>query len=185
MVVLQFKVCVVLIQKRGDLYAMECVREIELDMEPGAALPAVRVKQGDASLRFIQATLKYNDDQYIPDADVTAMFREEKPDGTGVLLDSTVVDEELGRSLVTINADGTITVELVEQTTTCPGRCLCDICLIRGGAIISTVSFVLDVFRSPNTANLAESSSDFRTIVNAVNLLQNFIDMIDADDQAY
>lgn len=164
---------------------MEYIREIELSMEPASVVPVVRVKQGDASIRFIKATLKKEEDQFIPETGVTALFREEKPDGTGVMLDSAIVDPDLNRSLVVINGDGTITVELVEQTTTCAGRCSCDLCLMKDEKIISTISFVLDVFPSPATANLAKSSTDFRTIANALELIENYIGGIDADDRYY
>lgn len=164
---------------------MEYIREIELSMEPAAAVPVVRVKQGDASIRFIKATLKTGEDQVVPESGMTAVFREEKPDGTGVMLDSALTDPDLGRCLVTINNDGTITVELVEQTTTCAGRCKCDLCLMKDEKVISTMSFVLDVFPSPATDNLEKSVSDFRTIANAIEVIQDYLSGVDADDRQY
>lgn len=164
---------------------MEYTREIELNVEPSSVIPVVRVKQGDASFRFIRAKLMAGDNQLIPEAGTTVVFREEKPDGTGVMLDSSLTDPEYERALVVINNDGTITVELIEQTTTCPGRCMCDLCLIKDEKIISTISFAMEVFRSPVTDNLEESSTDFRTLVNALELIQNYLDGVDADDRYY
>lgn len=164
---------------------MQHLREVTLDLEPRGAIPVVRAKQGDASFRFIKVTMIDNDAQVLPETGMVAVFREEKPDGTGVMLDSSLVDSTLGRRLVTINNDGTITVEMIEQTMTCAGRCMCDICLLKDGKTISTATFVLEVFRSPSTTNLEQSSTDFRTIQNALDLINDYIGGIDADDRYY
>lgn len=147
---------------------MEYTRDITLNIIPDSSIPIVRAKQGDASVRFIRAVVVMGHDIYIPGADQTILFREEKPDGTGVILDSTYEDVELGRYLVTIDSDGAVIIELVEQTTTCPGLCKCDLCFIQDGKTISSASFVLDIDTAPDVSSIAVSSDDFRTLINAL-----------------
>lgn len=147
---------------------MNYTQDIVLNVTPDSSIPIVRVKQGDASTRFIHATIVKGHEILIPGAELTVLFREEKPDGTGVLLDSTYVDTNLGRMLVVVNEDGSVTIELVEQTTTCPGLCKCDISFIDGQKTISSASFILDVERAPDVATIAVSSDDFRTLINAL-----------------
>lgn len=147
---------------------MEYVYNITLHLIPSGEIPVVTVKQGDSSTRFIKATVIQGDRTYIPGAEQTVLFREEKPDGTGVLMDSSSVDTELGRSLVTVDANGVITVELTEQTSTCPGYCRCDLCFVSSGEIISTAPFLIEVEQSPGISGSAVSNDDFRTLVNAL-----------------
>lgn len=115
---------------------MNYTRNITLDMNLEHDSPAVRVKQGDKLSRFIRATLTMDDEPYVPEADVSAMFRCEKPDGHAVVTDSAQVDPDYDRYLVVINGDGSITIELTEQVTAVPGRCKCDLCLYRGDVIL-------------------------------------------------
>lgn len=147
---------------------MNYIYEITLDINPDEAMPVVRVKQGDASTRFILATLEKYNEPYIPEEGVGILFRCEKPDGTGVLEDSMSADTELGRYLVVDNRDGTVMIELVEQVATCPGRCRCDLCLYDGDEVLSSIPFCIHVFPSPNTTQLAVSSDDFRTLTSRI-----------------
>ena len=147
---------------------MEYVYNITLHLIPSGEIPVVTVKQGDSSTRFIKATVIQGDRTYIPGAEQTILFREEKPDGTGVLMDSSSIDTELGRSLVTVDANGVIMIELTEQTSTCPGYCRCDLCFISSGEIISTAPFLIEVEQSPGISGSAVSNDDFRTLVNAL-----------------
>ena len=147
---------------------MEYIYNITLHLIPSGEIPVVTVKQGDSSTRFIKATVIQGDRTYIPGAEQTVLFREAKPDATGVLMDSSSIDTELGRSLVTIDQNGVITVELTEQTSTCPGYCRCDLCFISSGEIISTAPFLIEVEQSPGISGSAVSNDDFRTLVNAL-----------------
>lgn len=147
---------------------MEYTREIVLNIIPDSSIPVVRVKQGDASTRFIRAIVVKDHEILIPGAEQIVMFREQKPDGTGVMLDSAYEDIQLGRMLVTVDEDGAVIIELVAQTTTCPGLCRCDLCFIQDDRTISTASFVLDVERAPDISGGAVSSDDFRTLINAI-----------------
>lgn len=147
---------------------MEYTRDIVLNLTPDGDIPVVRVKQGDSSTRFIRALMTWNGDDVPVGAELTALFRMRKPDGTGVLMDSDHIDTELGRYLVIINADGTVSVELTAQTMTCPGFSICDICLMRGEKVISTTVFVLSVLEAPDISSRVISTDDFRTLVNAI-----------------
>ena len=147
---------------------MTYTREITLHFTPDGNIPVVRVKQGDTSVRFIHATMTWNSSGIMPGSESTVIFRMSKPDGTSVLLDSSYPDTELGRTLVVMNDDNTVTIELVAQTTSCPGLSKCDLCFLSGEQTISTAPFVIDVEGSPDVASSAVSSDDFRTLINAL-----------------
>lgn len=148
---------------------MDYSKEIKLEINATGELPVVRIKQGDAYSRFIIATLTKDGVDYIPESDIQVQFRCQKPDGHGVMEDSTYEDTELGRKFVIINdEDGTISVELVEQVSTAVGRCRCDLCLVKDEHILSSIPFVIDVVASPDIASLAVSSDDFRTLMNTL-----------------
>lgn len=147
---------------------MEYTKEITLSFTPSGDIPVVRVKQGDSSTRFIRITLLQGDDIFTPGAEQTILFREEKPDGHGILTDSTYYDNSLDRYLVINNGDGTVTVELTAQCTACAGFCKCDLCFVQSEAVISTAPFLLEVEAAPGISDTIVSSDDFRTLINAL-----------------
>lgn len=147
---------------------MDYIYDIILNLIPSGDIPVVPVKQGDTSARFIHARIYHGHEIFIPGAEQTILFREEKPDGTGVVMDSTYIDTELNRCLVVNNLDGTVTIELVSQTTTCAGLCKCDLCFLQDEKTLSTASFILDVAASPAISDNVVSSDDFRTLINAL-----------------
>ena len=149
---------------------MEYTRDIVLNLTPDGNIPVIRVKHGDAYTRFVRVSMSWNEEPVAVGSEVTALFRMQKPDGTAVLMDSKYIDTELNRYLVVINPDGTVTVELTEQTMSCPGMSICDICLIGDsyGGVISSTVFILSVEASPDISSVAVSSNDFRTLVNAI-----------------
>lgn len=152
---------------------MNYTRFITLDVNAATAMTVINVKRSDAFTRFINITLMKDGAKYTPEAGVWVMFRCEKPDGKGVITDSRYEDEELNRHLVVLNGDGTITVELIGQVTTCVGRCMCDICLLSEGKVLSTTPFIINVQPIPNVANLAISSDDFRTLINIISEIED------------
>lgn len=154
---------------------MNYIHEITLDINLAGEMPVVKVKQGDSSARFILATLEKDGAAFIPDEGVGIIFRCEKPDGFGVLEDSVTEDSELERYLVVDNRDGTVTIELTEQVSTCPGRCRCDLCFYKDEKILSSIPFGIHVFPSPNTTHLAVSSNDFRTLVTRTEMAENLM----------
>lgn len=147
---------------------MDYTKEITLDVNPYGQLPMIRVKQGDASARFIKVTLTKDDEQYIPESGITFLFREHKADGHAVILDSAFIDPELGRYLIVKNNDDTISIELVSQTTTAVGRCDCDLCMLKDDTTLSTIPFVIEVVPAPDVATLIVSTDDFRTMNAAI-----------------
>lgn len=151
---------------RGE--ELNYTRYINLDVNAMSAVTVVTVKRSDAFARFINVTLMKDGVKYTPESGVWAMFRCEKPDGTAVVTDSRTQDTELGRYLVTIESNGTITIELIDQVTTAVGRCKCDVCLMYNTEVLSTTQFIIDVKPIPNVAELVVSSDDFRTLINAI-----------------
>lgn len=147
---------------------MNYTRYINLDVNATSAVTVVAVKRNDAFARFINVTLLKDGAKYTPESGVWAMFRCEKPDGTAVVTDSRTQDTELGRYLVSIGNDGTVTIELIDQVTAVVGRCKCDVCLMYNTEVLSTTPFIIDVKPVPNVASLVVSSDDFRTLVNAI-----------------
>lgn len=147
---------------------MEYIHNITLHLTPSGEIPVIRVKQGDTSARFVRIKVIQDDEQYIPGAEQVILFREEKPDKTGVLQDSEHLDDRLHRYLVVLNGDGTISVELTDQTTACVGLCRCDLCFTSSGNAISTSPFILDVETAPDITRQIVSSDDFRTLLNAM-----------------
>lgn len=154
---------------------MDYTRELNLDINAVGDLPVVRVKQGDGYSRFIKVYLFKDGEEYTPESGITYLFRCQKPDGHGVILDSTFVDEDLGRSFVILNDDNSISIETVPQVATSAGRCRCDLCLVLSGHTLSTIPFVIDVIASPNVAHLAVSTDDFRTLVSAIEQVQELM----------
>ena len=148
---------------------MQYTSELILTLEPSGYIPVVKVKHGDKSTRFLNITIVKNNEKYIPGSELAILFREEKPDGSHVVTDNIITDDELGRELVVLNDDGTITVELTEQMTACIGYCKCDLCFVSGDTIISTSNFIIEVCSSPNVSDDIISRDDFRSLVNALN----------------
>ena len=161
---------------------MNYTRYITLDVNAASAVTVVNVKRSDAFARFINVTLVKDGVKYTPETGVWAMFRCEKPDGHGVITDSRNQDTELGRYLVTINSDGTITIELIDQVTTAVGRCKCDVCLMDGNQVLSTTPFIIDVKPIPNVASLVVSTDDFRTLVNTLAEVEGLEETLMDDD---
>ena len=154
--------------KWGEL--VDYINEITLDINLRNEIPVIWTKQGDASVRSVLIHLEKDGVLYTPDSGTTIMFRCQKPDGHGVITDSATIDEETQRYLVIDNQDGTISIELIAQCSAAAGKCYCDICIIKDEKILSTIPFILDVRKSPDVANLAVSTDDFRTLSNLVDM---------------
>lgn len=157
---------------------MNYTNRIVLDLNLLSDVPVVRVKQGDASARWILATLMIDGVTFIPEEGTGIQFRCEKPDGHAVIADSRTVDPYYERLLVTDNRDGTVLIELTEQTTSAIGRCRCDLCLFQGDIVISTIPFVVHVVAAPNVANLAVSSNDFSVLRSIIERGENLAEGI-------
>ena len=143
-------------------------KQIILDVNATGSESVVNVKQGDAYSRFINIQLLADGKEYVPDEGATFLLRCQKPDGKAVVLDSQFIDEELERYLIIKNEDNTVTVELVPQITAVVGRCKCDLTMILNESVLSTMTFIINVLRSPDIAHQIVSSDDFRTLNNAI-----------------
>ena len=110
---------------------------------------------------------------YVPDQDIQIMFRCRKPDDHSVLLDSSFLDTERQRYLITRNADGTILVELIDQVTPVPGRCYCDICLVKSNQVLSSLPFTLSVVPSPRVEDRLASTDDFKIVASVLEYARN------------
>lgn len=150
--------------------------ETRLDIDPGGVPPVVKSKQGDGFARFLKIQLTKDGLNYTPESGVWFMFRCEKPDGHAVIEDSVTPDTELDRYLIVNQGNGIVQVELVDQVSTCAGRCKCDLVLLKNEQILSTIPFVIYVVPAPDVANTAISSDDFRTLSNLVDDLQHIIE---------
>ena len=148
---------------------MDYTKGIKLDLNPSSVPPVIRVKQGDGFARYVQVTLTRDGVTYIPESGITYLFRCEKPDGTAVITDSVSTDTELQRKLIIVdNQTGIITIEIVDQVDAVVGRCKCDLCLLKDEKALSTLPFFIEVLASPDVANRAVSSDDFRTLENLI-----------------
>ena len=131
---------------------MNYTRHIYLDVNVTSASTIVKAKQGDKSLRFINATLLRDGVQVVPDNGASAIFRLEKPDGHAVI------------NTATIESNGTVTIELTSQCTAAHGRCKADILIMVGEDTISTANFILEVVKSPDVADTLNSSDEFNVL---------------------
>ena len=135
----------------------------------------MRIKQGDASARFLEMHLMQGTDEWTPESGVIFMFRCEKPDKTAVVIDSEIEDAELHRKLLVVSGN-VLTLELIDQISVAVGKCKCDICMTNDGQIISTIPFIIDVFSSPDITNIIESEDDYRTVQNALSIIAGIKD---------
>ena len=152
---------------------MDYKRQVQLDVNPAGKPPVVRIKQGDGYSRFLQAQLMKDGANWTPGSGIEYLFRCQKPDGHAVLEDSIAQDATLHRYLVINQGSGVIQIELIDQVSTAPGVCRCDLCLIRDEKVISTIPFILEVVASPDVATLAVSSDDFRTLSNLIAAIED------------
>ncbi len=110
-------------------------------------------KQGDNSSRFVKITLANSGEIYPVPKGVSANFRAQKPDGTMVL------------NQAVVNDDGTVTVELTQQTLAVCGDVIADIYLTDGsGSVLSSVSFVIQVEAAP-MGDKTDSENEFLTLI--------------------
>ena len=133
---------------------MEYTNLFELDLRPSDIPLVVSAKQGDLSTRFLYIQLKRDNVNYVPESGVTIQFRCMKSDGTLFVEDSSVMDSELNRYLVTDQGDGVIMVELSDKALDTPGRCRCDLCMIKNEQVLSTDVFMIDVVAHPDLSRL-------------------------------
>ena len=133
---------------------MEYTNLFKLGMRPSDTPHVVSAKQNDLFTRFLHIQLTRDYVDYEPEEGVTIQFRCMKPDGALIVEDSSVMDSELNRYLVTDQGGGVIQVELTDSVLDIPGRCKCDLCLIKNEQVLSTDLFVINVVAHPDISRL-------------------------------
>ena len=127
---------------------MQYVKPIELDVASCNLYKFIYAKQGDAKSRYIKATILANGEKVTISSGMTAIFRAKKPDGKAIL------------NPAVVNDDGTVTVELTEQTLAAEGVVDADIVISSAsGEKLSTVPFKIDVEKAPH-GSLADSKNE-------------------------
>lgn len=117
---------------------LQYIQPITLDVAGGNVYKYVYAKQGDGGSRYVCATILANGKAVDISDDLTAEFRAVKRDGKSVI------------NPATINNDGTITVELTQQTLAVEGTVDADIIIKNSsGDVLSTASFKILVEKAP------------------------------------
>lgn len=128
---------------------------IKLDINAANLYEYVKAKQGDSGTRKIKIRLMEDGEDINASSSDTAYFRYSKPDGTG------------GNCPATINPDGTIDVELPDQSLACAGLVSADVYLKdSSGKILSPAVFYIDVVKSPSGKNIT-SANEYMTLIDA------------------
>ena len=132
---------------------------INLDLSRQSAGLCLYAKQGDADSRYLRVCLTNQGQTYTPTG-VQANFRARKPDGTMVY------------NPAVINADGSVTVELTEQTLAVAGPVLADVCLCGAeGQVLSSASFMIMVDAQPY-GDRVESTNEWQALLKRMALLE-------------
>ncbi len=145
---------------KGDCN-MNTTQNITLDLTKRTVFQYVSAKQGDNGSRFVKITLTDNGVVYKPPADTAATFRAQKPDGTAIL------------NPAVVNGDGTVTVELTQQTLAVCGDVVADVCLMdKHGTRLSTVSFIIHIENAP-VGEQIDSTNEFLKLLEIIERAEN------------
>ncbi len=140
---------------------MEYSKEITVDLSGEMPLEYITAVQGDTA-RKIRITLLANNQPYEIPKDSNAVFRAEKPDGTGVF------------NNCTINDDFTVTAELTVQTLAVCGNVRCQITLYGADdSILTSVPFIVKVIRKNAEDSKIESTNEFNAIKDAAEMARS------------
>lgn len=135
---------------------MNITQEITLDLSKKSVYQYVSAKEGDSGSRFVKITLTNNGVAYQVPQEVSANFRAQKPDGTMVL------------NQATVNGDGTVTIELTQQTLAVSGDVYADVFMVGiHHETLSSASFVIHVEPIPE-GNKIDSKNEFLVFLQAV-----------------
>ncbi len=145
---------------------MTYTQEIVLDVSCLARYKYIHAKQDDNATRFLKVTLMENGEQLMPASGDTAYFRAIKPDRTGIY------------NPATINQDGTITVELTQQTLAVKGIVAADVMLMNGDAILGSGTFFIQVEACPLGDASVESSNEFIVLQDLIANVEEIIEQV-------
>lgn len=141
-------------------------KTFELDVEPGALPPILKVKQydGDDTKEYL-VTLYIDSQHYTIPSEVTKIVVEgSKPDGTGFSYDCVYTENE-------------ITFKLMRQMTVLYGDVICDFVFYdHDGNQISSHVFLLRVHRAAVQEDHIESTDDFQSLVARVAEAEHYRD---------
>lgn len=128
---------------------MNITQNITLDLTKRSEFQYVSAIQGDNNSRYVNIALTNAGETYQVPQGVGANFRAQKPDGTMIL------------NQAAVNEDGTVTVELTQQTLAVCGDVLADVYLTAGdGAVLSSFGFVIHVESAP-MGDQVDSTNEF------------------------
>lgn len=136
---------------------MQAIQKLTLDVNDTDSYKYVYGIQFDNKSRILIINLEENGKPFRISSTNTAIFRCLKPDGTSVL------------NPVTINSDGTVTVELTDQMLAVEGKVKADISLMEGKAVLSSATFNIEVEKAPISANQITSTDEFLILIEKIN----------------
>ncbi len=138
---------------------MNVVQNISLDTVTDTYF-CTYAKQSDNASRTLKITMLCNGTVIKPESGATATFRCLKPDGKSVL------------NSATINSDGTLTAVLSSQVLAVAGIVKADISVVKGNTVLSTATFYIKVEKAPISANTAESTDEFKLLVDVLSKVE-------------
>lgn len=135
---------------------MQYMQSIELDVTNCNLYKCIYAKQGDSKSRYIKATILINGERVMVSRDMKAVFRAVKPDGNAIY------------NPAVVNEDGTVTVELTQQTLAVEGMVDADILIMSSdGEELSTAPFKIDVEMSP-CGDKIDSDNEFLELIQMI-----------------
>lgn len=116
---------------------MDYIHEIKLDMSLTQKPPVIQIESSDGKTHYVKAMLCIDGRQFKPGSGVSAQMRCRKQDMSELRKDAAV------------NSDGTVTAKLTGNVTDQIGKAVCDIALMKSGALLSSQVFIVDIRKSP------------------------------------
>lgn len=142
---------------------MEVLQTVYLDFGQDAEpRPSVFAKQYDKLSRYVRVICLDKGKPMVMTPAVTARVTALKPDGTQVIADAELDGDE-------------VTFELSEQMLTVSGTVTAEIGLYMGEALLSSQIFDIDVRRSAYDPEAIESSDEYKTLEDVIELAQEKI----------
>ena len=154
--------------------AVFLTKTFELDVEPGALPPILKVKQydGDGTKQY-KATL-YNDGvpYDIPSEVSKIIIQGSKPDGTGFSYEAYYEDANVLIRSLTLNQ---VRFDLTTQMTVVYGDVICELVFYDSNEnVLSSHVFVLRVHKAALQRSTIASSDDYKTFIQYVNLAKSY-----------
>lgn len=149
---------------------MKILQEINLDFARDTLPITVFAKQYDQESRFVKVKPLNHGQPYELESGVTARLQVTKADKTQVINDATI-------------EGGVINAELTAQVLAAEGVAVAEIGLYKGGSLLSSQSFYVNVRGSAYDQNKVKSSDEYGSLVDALGAVQGALDKTDAAAQ--